>query len=421
MFTRHRLKAAAVISAAAVAPLARAADPAVTGTPVPQYSFVQLAALDGYHGQNPLSGVVLDKAGDLFGTAQQGGTGGYGTVYEVAAGSHALSAVVNFNYSNGAYPDGGVTSDSAGDLTGETTQGGANGVGNVFQVSAGSVGSFQSLADFSSGANPNSPTATLTPQSNGSGNLWGVGNNQLFKFSATASSTVFSQASFSGSPSPYGSVVFDKYGDLFGTTQLGGTNGGGYLYRFNTNSGQLMTLYNFPASAAHDQAAVTLDSAGNLYVPAGASILELSSAQSRATSTLSSVSTLYTFTGGADGAGPNGSLILDSAGDIFGTTSGGGILPNGQAGAGTVFELTAGTSRTLDTLYTFDGSLNGSTPTAGLAIDAAGDLFGTTSGGGSNFDGTVFELSPAPVPEPATLSAAVLATTALAVRRRRRD
>ena len=107
------------------------------------------------------------------------------------------------------------------------------------------------------------------------------------------------------------------------------------------------------------------------------------------------IGTLATFNG-ANGANPEGGLVRDAQGNLFGTTVGGGAT-----GQGTVFELAA-VSGTLTTLATFNGA-NGTFPTAGLVRDAQGNLFGTTSDtpGGPNHFGTVFELSP--VPEPSSL------------------
>jgi len=96
---------------------------------------------------------------------------------------------------------------------------------------------------------------------------------------------------------------------------------------------------------------------------------------------------LHSFTGGSDGALPFAGLIADAAGNLYGTTNGGGDGSNG-----TVFQLTP--SGDLNVLHSFTGGSDGTYPEAGLIVDAAGNLYGTTYGGGASGQGTVFQLSP---------------------------
>ena len=108
---------------------------------------------------------------------------------------------------------------------------------------------------------------------------------------------------------------------------------------------------------------------------------------------------LHSFGSGTDGAGPRGNLIFDSAGNLYGTTQGGGT-----SSYGTVFELTPGADggQTETVLYSFSGA-DGASPAAGLVFDAAGNLYGTTESGGASGAGTVFELArPATAGEPWT-------------------
>jgi uncharacterized repeat protein (TIGR03803 family) len=107
-------------------------------------------------------------------------------------------------------------------------------------------------------------------------------------------------------------------------------------------------------------------------------------------------STLYTFTGGSDGSGPTGSLIFDAAGNLYGTTDAGGVN-DGNGGKGVVFELSpaAGGGWTETPLYAFQGGSDGEVPFGGVIFDTAGNLYGTTSFGGTHSKGTVYELSPA--------------------------
>jgi uncharacterized repeat protein (TIGR03803 family) len=383
-------------------------------TSAPAFTFRQLASFNGENGEAPLAGVALDAAGDLFGTTAQEGTGGEGTLYEIAAGSGQIKTLINFNSSTGNSSHAFLLSDASGNLTGTTLSGGTNGTGTIFQLSTGSM-TLMPLINF---AATGAGRPSGTPAVDSAGNLYDVGNNTLFEVGATnhSASTL---ATFTGlyGPSPYAGPVFDKYGNLYGTAQLGGNSGlNSYLWRYSPSTKTLTRLANFSVTGVI--APVTFDSTGNLFVPAGGSILEIPAAQTLSTTTVTPT-TVYTFTGGADGAGPNGPLVIDASGNIFGTASGGGINSIGQMADGTVFELTAGTSRTINTLCTFTGDPNGDTPDAGLTMDASGDLFGTTSGGGPDFDGTVFELSPVTVPEPASASLLAIGVGGLALLRRR--
>ncbi len=105
----------------------------------PIYHLTTLAAFDGTNGRLPFAGLIADASGNLYGTTEQGGAG-YGTVFEVAAGTHALSALVTFNGTNGAFPRAGLIADASGNLFGTTAEGGANDYGTVFEVAAGTHG-----------------------------------------------------------------------------------------------------------------------------------------------------------------------------------------------------------------------------------------------------------------------------------------
>jgi uncharacterized repeat protein (TIGR03803 family) len=159
-------------------------------------------------------------------------------------------------------------------------------------------------------------------------------------------------------------------------------------------------LYSFSnhPDAATPVGSLIMDAAGNLYGATNSggiycppffgcgTVFKLSCAQTGWTETV-----LYSFGNGNDGVGPTGSLIMDAAGNLYGTTNGGGIH-----GVGTVFELSpsqdGGWEETV--LYSFDSINDGFDPSGGLIMDAAGNLYGATSNGGTYAEGTVFELSP---------------------------
>jgi uncharacterized repeat protein (TIGR03803 family) len=145
-------------------------------------------------------------------------------------------------------------------------------------------------------------------------------------------------------------------------------------------------FHNFAGSSdgANPLNGLTADGAGNLYGTASSGGAFNNGVVFKIGGSVQSV--LHNFEGGADGVGPQGALIVDNAGNIYGTT-----MSGGASGAGTVFRVTATGQEKV--LYSFTGAADGSAPQAGLARDPAGDLYGTTTAGGTNGNGTVFKLS----------------------------
>jgi uncharacterized repeat protein (TIGR03803 family) len=235
------------------------------------------------------------------------------------------------------------------------------------------------------------------------GTGWGV----VFGMTAAGEEKVL--YSFGTNPNdganPYDSVVRDSAGNLYGTTQEGGTDIVGTIFKV-TKAGKESILYDFfwqgGVTGFYPTAGLILDTAGNLYGittggnnSGGGVVFQLTP-----TGTLN---VLYSFTNGADGGGPDASLIFDSSGNLYGTTGAGGA-----SGVGTVFELSpepaggcatgiyTGNGWCETVLYSFTGSADGSQPLASLIFDGSGNLYSTTLGGGASGYGTVFELSPEP-------------------------
>ena len=192
----------------------------------------------------------------------------------------------------------------------------------------------------------------------------------------------------------FGALVFDRAGNMYDTTAVGG-NGNGVVYEM-THSGSGWTeqpLYAFTGTpdGATPYAGLVLDSAGNLYgtTTAGGlfgqgTVFELSPSGSGWTEQV-----LYNFQGGSDGSFPTGGLIFDQSGNLYGSTNEGG-----SGGGGTVFELTpSGGGWTYNLLYSFTGN-TGCGPFANLGLDGAGNVYGTTLCDGANNAGNVFELTP---------------------------
>ena len=183
-----------------------------------------LASFSGSNGGNPmLAAPTEDAAGDLFGTTIYGGASGDGTVFEIAKGSGKITVLAAiFNGTNGSLPYGGVVEDAAGNLFGTAYQGGTSNYGTVFEVVKGS-GTITTVASFNN-ANGANPLGGLIEDA--AGNLFGTayqGGNwydgSVFEI-ARGSSTITTLASFSGTngENPGASLLEDASGDLFGTT-----------------------------------------------------------------------------------------------------------------------------------------------------------------------------------------------------------
>ena len=282
--------------------------------------------------------MIIDSSGNLFGTTSSGGIGNDGTVFEVAAGSGAITALASFNGTNGLTPDGGLVEDSSGNLFGTTFNGGSSSDGAVFEVAAGSH-AITTLASFN-GTNGANPVGSLVEDS--SGNLFGTtqgggayGDGTVFKVAAGSGSiTTLASFDYTNGANPVGGLVEDSSGDLFGTAASGGSGSDGTVFEIAAGSGAVATLASF---------------------------------------------------NGGNGFRPEGGLVEDGSGDLFGTTLGGG-----SSGDGTVFEIAAG-SGVVTTLTSFNGA-NGAEPVSGLVKDGSGNFFGTTVLGGPSNAGTVFEI-----------------------------
>jgi uncharacterized repeat protein (TIGR03803 family) len=336
------------------------------------------------YASNPKGGVIMDSTGNLYGTALLGGSGGFGTVFKLSpspSGGYTESDLHSFSgtTADGGEPAGDLLMDSTGNLYGTTSIGGSYQAGTVFKLSPSPDGgySYSILYSFTGttvdGGQPNgglvmdsagnlygtTMTAAIPP---GGGGINEQGFGTVFKLAPTVGGSytettlhVF-YAAFDG-VTPAAGLIMDTAGNLYGTSRFGGGNPGiGY--------GMVFKL-------APDMNGVYTESI------------------------------LYSFTGGSDGAGLQAALVMDSAGNLYGTASfGGGGSANCSTGCGTIFKLTPATSGnyTESTLYSFAGGSGGGGPAASLIMDAAGNLYGTTfSGNGINVTGgadagNVFEI-----------------------------
>jgi len=334
-----------------------------------------LHAFGGHDGSRPMAGLIFDQTGNLYGTTQYGGANQSGVVFKLTPnqdGSWTESVLYSFcalaNCSDGAQPEAGLVFDGVGNLYGTTLQGGASstckmGCGTVFE---------------------------LTPKSDGT---WV--ENVLYSFC--------SLRECSDGATPYlGSLIFDQAGNLYGTTGTGGNpkqcggSGCGLVYQLAPNGNGGWTehvLYRFQYKhGAFPQAGLIFDQAGNLYSTTllggarGAGVV-FQLTPSADGSWKEKV--LHSFAG-HDGLEPIAGLILDQAGNLYGTTLWGGVKD-----AGLVFKLAANSNGGWRETV-LHGFLDrpGAAPYAGVTFDAAGNLYGTTDGENSTTFGSVFEIMP---------------------------
>ena len=336
-------------------------------------------------GAYPYGALVQSSDGNFYGTTYQGGTSGYGTVFQISS-SGSLTILHSFSYSDGSYPQGGLVQGSDGKFYGTTVDGGTSGDGTVFRIS--SSGSLTTLYSFSysEGAYPE---AGLVQGSDG--NFYGTtyyggtsGYGTVFRISSSGSLTTLYSFSYSDGAYPEAALVQGSDGNLYGTTYQGGTSGYGTVFRISS-SGSLTTLYSFSYSdGSYPYAGLVQGSDSNFYgttSQGGASGVGTAFRISPG----GNLTTLWSFTGCTDGSYPHAGLVQGSDGNFYGTTPYGGMDD-----AGTVFLLTAGGS--LTTLYSFSYG-DGANPYAGLVQGSDSNLYGTTANGGTSGDGTVFRIA----------------------------
>ncbi|HXJ93410.1 MAG TPA: choice-of-anchor tandem repeat GloVer-containing protein [Terriglobia bacterium] len=301
----------------------------------------------GVDGIGPRAGLVRDADGNLYGTTQQGGTHNQGTVFEVdAAGNETI--LYSFTGQGGSQPFSSLVRDPRGNLYGTTPTGGAYDYGNVFKVTP--AGTETVLYSFTGESDGGAPYDGLISDS--AGNLYGTASDEVsescvpfglvqcgtvFELNKAGTETVlYSFADTDNGSQPFGSLVRDAAGNLYGTTSVGGEYDRGTA--FEVSPGSIVTL-------------------------------------------------LHTFGAGTDGIGPMAGLVRDTAGNLYGTTYYGGLY-----GWGTVFKLDSTGAETI--LYNFTGKKDGAEPVAGLVMDTAGNLYGTAQYGGAYDYGVVFALRP---------------------------
>ena len=364
-------------------------DPA--GHQTVMYSF------PGSDGSNPLSGVIQDAAGNLYGTTTGGGPVNAGVVYKLDATGHETLLHSFTGGADGGSPQSRLIQDSAGYFYGTTQSGGAAGQGTVYKLDGS--GDETVLYSFTGGADGAAPSAGLIQDS--AGNFYGTTSNGgsagvgvVFKLDPMGHETVLHNFTGPDGSHPYAGVTFDSAGNLYGTTPDGGTRGG-VVYKLDpAGNYTVLQYFDYGPDGGYPLGGVTLDSAGNLYAttwsggpPSGdypGVVYKVDSS--------GNFSVVYTFTGFSDGGGSRSNVVLDSSGNLYGTTQYGGIGGCPYFGCGVVFEVNPSGQQTV--LYSFSGGADGSEPGTGLIRDASGNFYGTTSYGGVAGSGVVYKLTP---------------------------
>jgi uncharacterized repeat protein (TIGR03803 family) len=360
----------------------------------------------GSDGGNPLAGFTIDAAGYFYGTTNAGGASGVGTVFKVTGKGKEIVLHSFTGGADGANPDSSLVMDAAGNLYGTTIAGGASGAGTVFRIAP--KGRETVLYSFTGRADGAKPEAALTMDA--AGNLYGTttaggssGNGTVFKLTVPKKANgkwrekvLYSFGSGTDGTTPVSGVTLDAKGNIYGTASAGGSYGYGTVFELTlSKSGWTESiLYNFQmqSDGGVPYAGLIFDHSGNLYGAAteggdgaggGGTVFELTPTNGGWTFTV-----LYALPGwGISGTYRN--LLLDASGNIFATTH-----CDGANSAGTVYELTPSSSGWIYTsLHVFSGS-DGFYSFSNLVFDKYGNLYGTTNEGGANGLGDIFKIKP---------------------------
>jgi len=379
-------------------------------------------SFDLANGENPTGALVADANGNLYGTATLGGCNHdwcSGQIFElspVASGKWSFTVLHEFTGENGQTPDGALILDGHGNLYGTTEAGGSGHVGTVFELSPQSNGSWtETVLHSFQGPDGETPHGAIALDAQG--NIYGAtryagANNQgvIYELSQQSNGiwkeAVLHAFGASGDPGyPYSGVTLDSHGNIFGATTNGGMAQAGTIFELTpSGNGQWTesTLHSFviATDGANPQTPLVFDSAGNLYGSTfqeggsryGGTVFQLSPSGSTWNFTV-----LHSFASGTDGYVPSG-VALDASGNVFGTTTygGSGCYGSNYGGCGIVFELSPQGSGSWKktVLHTFESATDGSQPFAGVIL-VNGQLYGTTKYGGTRLGyGTVFQVAP---------------------------
>jgi uncharacterized repeat protein (TIGR03803 family) len=367
-------------------------------------------------GAFPDGGLIQGSDGNLYGTASGGGAHGFGTVFKITP-SGRFTTIYSFagGVGDGAYPLYSVIRDSAGNIYGTTQNGGpADNLGGVvFKIT--SSGHESILHMFTGGADGGNPDGDLIRDSGG--NLYGVtvaggdttcadeiffvGCGVVFRLDPAGNETVLH--TFEGGldgANPWGGLVMDSAGNLYGTTEFGGRYAAGQIFKIN-RSGHKTVIHDFDPGLNLDggspRTALTFAPGGILYgTTANGGDLSTSWCSTLGCGTLfkvdthNVVTTIHSFEGPpSDGDTPWGPVARDAAGNLYGVTADGGE----NFDAGIVYKLDPSGNETI--LHNFTQGTDGFEPSGRLYVTSSGTVFGTASlSSGPDGDGVIFKITP---------------------------
>ena len=332
---------------------------AVVAMPAPAQTFTVLHTFTGgQDGAYPEAGLTMDGAGNFYGTSFGGppSQSMYGTVYKLTHrdSGWVISPLYSFQGgSDGEYPRSKIVFGPDGTLYGVTLGGGVD--GTVYNLRPPVTACRSALCPW---------TETV-----------------LHRFMGGSD----------GAGPQYVTPVFDNTGNLYGTTQGGGSGGGyGVVFEMTPDNGSWTESFPYSFTGGNDgefpQSGVIRDADGNLYGVASTGyygeVYQLTPSGSGWVK-----NTIYTFLGGSDGSDPVGGLVFDGAGNLYGTTS------NKGGGGGTVFKLKRQPNGSWVETVLHDFTESGAGPYASLTMDPAGNLYGTTYTGGAYGCGSVFKMA----------------------------
>jgi len=316
----------------------------------------------GADGGEPYKGVTVDREGNLYGTAVTGGSGscegGCGVAYKLTNAGGAWTQTVIHAFTggdDGSGPGARLTVDRSGNVYGMAPTGGAYGAGTIYKIYQiqGGAWNLRVIHAFTGGADGGTGSAgrmilrknhlygaATTGGTYGSGIVFELTSRRVGEWDFR---TLYS---FRGQPDgsfPYGALLFDASGDIYGTTYYGGANGIGAVYKLSRQ----------PVGEWNENV-------------------------------------LYSFQEGTDGYSPISNLVFDGAGNLYGTTSEGGL------GSGTIFKLTpvGGGQWTETVVHPFQGPPDGAFSYNGMVVDRFGNFYGATVHGGDDDDGSIYKFTP---------------------------
>ena len=360
--------------------------------------------------------LVMDAAGNIYGTTVQGGNSGSGTVFQLSPSPTGWVHTVLYSFAggtDGGEPYKGVTLDAAGNVYGTAVTGGAGscegGCGVVFKLTnSGGVWTQTVIHTFTGGRDGSGPGSGLTFDRHGNlygvtptGGAFGLGTVYLLHPQSDGSWKLFVVHAFTGgndgSSGSAGRLILDPAGNLYGVTTVGGANGKGVVFEITrTATGpRLIPLYAFKdqPDGALPYGGLIFDKTGNLYgttyyagVHDFGTVYKLTHSNGAWTEKV-----LYSFKGGTDGSSPISTLVSDALGNLYGTSSEGGT----SCACGVIFELSHSSGTWTESVpYRFPGAPGAGFSYNGMVSDSAGSFYGATTHGGPSNDGTIYKFTP---------------------------